>query len=144
MSHSHTVPGQERFALDIAEGARFEYEGQELTISLVGEKEVVCTRRDGAPVTLHRAWLADAQERGRIVPVSVPGSATLDLARYTQSQLDTALQRQAILNSDVDSNRVCERTQRRWVARQNAALPSARSKSPQYICEYYGPEMGAD
>lgn len=120
--HAGAVPGVERFTLDIAEGACFEYEGQELTMSLVGESEVVCTRRDGAPVTLPRAWLAEALERGRIVPMREPGSTTLDLARYTQSQLDTALQRQAILNSNVHSHRVCERTQRRWAARQNAAL----------------------
>jgi putative transposase len=50
-STSITVPGQERFALDVADGGRFKYEGQELTISLVGEKEVVYTRPDEVPVS---------------------------------------------------------------------------------------------
>lgn len=95
-----TLPGQEHFVLDIAEGTRFEYESQELTISLVGESEVVCTRRSGSPVTLSRDWLSDALRHKRIAPVTETGRAKLDLARYDQAQLDIALQRRAILQSD--------------------------------------------
>lgn len=117
-----TFPGQDDFALDIAEGTRFEYESQELTMSLVGESEVVCTRSSGSPVTLTRDWLADAHKHKRIVQVTEAARTKQDLARYDQRQLEIALQRQAILNSDIPTAIVCDRTTRRWLARQNAAL----------------------
>ena len=120
--HVGSVPGQEHFVLDISEGTRFEYESQELTMSLVGESEVVCTRRAGSPVTLSREWLTDALRNGRISPVIEAVSSKLDLTRYTQAQLDIALQRQAVLQSDTHLAIVGDRTQRRWQARQNAAL----------------------
>ena len=120
--HAGGVPGQEHFVFDIADGARFEYEGQELTISLVGESEVVCTRLAGLPVTLPRDWLVDALRHGRIVPVTETARTTLDLARFEQPQLEVALQRQAILQSDSASIIVSDRTVRRWLARQSAAL----------------------
>lgn len=103
-------------------GTRFEYESQELTISLVGESEVVCTRRSGSPVTLSRDWLSDALRHKRIVLLTETGRAKLDLARYDQAQLDIALQRRAILQSDTPPAIVCDRTVRRWLARQNAVL----------------------
>lgn len=120
--HAGTVPGQERFAFDIAQGARFEYEGQELTMALVGEETVVCTQRHGPPMTLTREWLTDAFAHGHIAPLTEPSSANLDLARYTQAQLEIALQRQAILQSDASTVLVAGRTMRRWLARQNAAV----------------------
>lgn len=46
-THVGAVPGQERLVFEIAEGARFSYQSQELTISQMGEKEVVCTRQAG-------------------------------------------------------------------------------------------------
>lgn len=119
---SGTVPGQEHFVLDIAEGARFEYESQELTISLVGESEVVCTRRNAPPVTLTRDWLTEAFRHRRIVPVSEASAPKLDLARYDQAQLKAALQRRAILNAESPQQIVCDRTMRRWMARQKAVL----------------------
>lgn len=123
-----TVPGQERFTFDIAEGARFEFEAQELTMSLIGDKEIICTRRDGAPVTLTRDWLVDALERGRIVPLHSDCSATFDLTCYTQAQLQSGMQRQAILDSDGQLGKVSDRTLRRWMARQNVALANGGHK----------------
>lgn len=123
-----TVPGQEHFVIDIAEGARFEYEGQELTISLVGESEVVCTRWDGPPLTLTRDWLADARRRQKITQISRPEGAQLDVARYTQEQLNAALQRQAILQSDGEPILFADRTLRRWMARQKAAIVMGGNK----------------
>ncbi|MFZ2296398.1 MAG: TnsA endonuclease N-terminal domain-containing protein [Polaromonas sp.] len=64
--HAASVPGQERFVVDIAPGSTFQYESQELTISLVGEKEVVCTLRDGCTRTLSKDWLMQALDHGRI------------------------------------------------------------------------------
>lgn len=120
--HAGMVPGQENFILNIAEGARFEYEGQELTISLVGESHVVCTRRVGSPVTLTRDWLVDAHRYRRIVSLTETGGVNLDLARYQQDELDVALRRQAILQSDSPPTIVANRTTRRWLGRQKAAL----------------------
>jgi len=65
-THVGAVPGQERLVFEIAEGARFSYQSQELTISQMGEKEVVCTRQAGVTVNFIRAWIEDALERGSI------------------------------------------------------------------------------
>ncbi|RJG07971.1 integrase [Noviherbaspirillum cavernae] len=116
------VPGQERFVQNIAVGARFQYESQELTISLVGEKEVICTQRGGTIVTLSRTWLEEAFTAGQITPLTGPTAQQLDLTRYTKEELDIALRRHAILQSQSTHATVSERTQRRWLAKQNAAL----------------------
>jgi len=118
-----TIPGQDKFVLEIAVGSVFHYESQELTISLVGEQEVLCTRKDGRQVNLTRDWLSDALLQERITPVSSKHSATLDLTRHSQASLEAALRRQAILQSDSNQQaQVSDRTQRRWIAKQNAAL----------------------
>lgn len=113
------VPGQGAFVLEIAEGAKIQYQGQVLTISLVSEKEIVCTRTQGGPVTLTRDWLTEAFENGQIVSVGAIHVPTLNLARYSQRDLELALRRKAILLSQ--STNVCERTKRYWKARQAAA-----------------------
>lgn len=115
------VPGQDRFAFDIAVGARFSFEGQELTISLCGEREQVCTREGGEPITLTRDWILSALEKGQITPTFQPQDPALSLARYTETQLQTALRRQAILQSG-SAKVVANRTQRRWLQKQKAAL----------------------
>lgn len=120
-THVGAVPGQERFVFDIAEGVRFSYESQELTISLMGEREVVCTRRNGETVNLSRAWIEDALERGLITGVAGTSPLVLDLARHTKADLDIALQRKAILESDTPVKGVSDRTKRRLRARQKAA-----------------------
>lgn len=124
--HSGAIPGQERFVLDIAPGAVFQYESQELTISLVGEKEVVCTLRDGASRTLSKDWLMQALDHGRIAPVAAAAGALLDISRYSQAELNIALQRQGILQRD--SVKVSARTQRRWSARQTAAMANSANE----------------
>ncbi|KDC57261.1 Tn7 transposase TnsA N-terminal domain-containing protein [Bordetella bronchiseptica] len=114
------IPGQSEFVLEIAEGTRFRFEGQVLTISLIGEKEIVCTRSQGDPVTLTHEWLTDAFEKGQIASVDGADGLTLDLGRYTAADLDLALQRKAILLSAQNTS-VSERTKRYWKARQAAA-----------------------
>lgn len=113
------VPRQGAFVLEIAEGAKIQYQGQVLTISLVSEKEIVCSRAQGGPVTLTRDWLTEAFENGQIVSVGAIHVPTLNLARYSQRDLELALRRKAILLSQ--STNVCERTKRYWKARQAAA-----------------------
>lgn len=116
-------PGQDKFVLEIAAGSVFRYESQELTIALVGEQEIVCSRENGQQVNLKRDWLTDALLQERITPISSPHSAPLDLTRHSQASLDTALRRQAILQSDSNQQvQVSDRTLRRWLTKQNAAL----------------------
>ena len=123
---SGVIPGQERFVLDIAPGAVFQYESQELTISLVGEKEVVCTQREGTTRTLSKDWLMQALDHGRITPVGAASSALLDISRYSQAELTIALKRQGILQSD--SAMASARTQRRWSASQAAAMANGANE----------------
>jgi putative transposase len=114
------VPGQERFVLDISKGASFAYDGKTLTISLVGEEKIVCTQGEGQTLSLTREWPTNAFEQGQITPVANTGG-TLDLARYTEADLNIALKRQAILRSETAQASATGRTERRWSARQKAA-----------------------
>jgi len=116
------VPGQEAFVLNVAEGSRFRYDGQELTVSLVSEREVVCTIGAGGcrTTSLARGWLTTAFENGQLVPLDGGAQISLDLTRYTQDQLDDALRRDAILKGDVKNSLASERTQRRWRGQQQA------------------------
>lgn len=116
------APGQDNFVFDIAVGARFVYESNELTISLIGEKEVVCNQLDGKTITLSRDWILNALNKGQLASAQGSTGAPLNLARYSKEQLDAALRRQIILESDAAATGVSERTVRRWIARQNAAL----------------------
>lgn len=119
---SRGISGQEKFVLDIAVGARFAYETQELTISLVSEKELVCTQRDGKVVNLTKDWLVNAFESGRISPIAPESAPNLDLSRYSDAAIKEALKRQAILGAATIPIEVSDRTTRRWLARQRVAL----------------------
>ncbi|GBG12986.1 putative transposase [Novimethylophilus kurashikiensis] len=116
------VPGQDNFVIDIEVGARFVYESNELTISLLGENEVVCSQQDGKTISLSRDWILKALDKGQISSVHGSTGAPLNVARYSKEQLDVALRRQIILESDAAVAEVSARTMRRWIAKQNAAL----------------------
>lgn len=117
---SASIPGQEKFVFDIAEGVCFHFDAQKLTITLVGEKDVICTRTDGTTLTLSRDWLTDAFESGRVVMDEMPGQGNLDLLRYFKSDLEEALRRQEVLRA-AGAPLVSNRTVRRWLARQHVA-----------------------
>lgn len=51
-AHQGKLPGQEIFTLTICPGTTFTYEGQELTIQLVGDENVICSPRIGPSITL--------------------------------------------------------------------------------------------
>lgn len=116
------IPGQDKFVFEISVGAVFQYESQEFTISIIGEQKIVCTANDGQPVNLTRDWIADALLNEKITPVSSPHTAKLNLTRHSQENLDAALHRQAILQCDKKQLTVSDRTIRRWLAKQNAAV----------------------
>lgn len=113
-------PGQSDFVVDIAPGAVFRYEGQELTISLVGERDVVCSLADGSTSTLSRDWLLDAVEKKRVQCIRGIDTQSLNLSQYTEADLNVANQRELILQTD--QVLVSDRTLRRWAARQKIAL----------------------
>lgn len=113
-------PGQSDFVVDIAPGAVFRYESQELSISFVGERDVVCTLTDGSTRTLSRDWLLDAIAKKRIQCIEGIGAPSLNLSHYTEAQLRSATQRELMLHSD--QILVSDRTLRRWAARQKIAL----------------------
>lgn len=118
---SRSVPGQDRFVLDISVGARIRFESQELTISLIGEKDIVLRQASGKSVTLSRDWLIQAFEDGQVQMLSSATAPLLDLSRYSEASLKVAVTRQAQLNASDTFNGVSERTLRRWSARQSAA-----------------------
>jgi putative transposase len=123
------VPGQDNFVLDIEVGARFVYESNELTISLLGENEVICTQQDGRTISLSRDWILNALDKGQIASAQGSTGTPLNLARYTREQLDAALRREKILDSDATVAGVSARTMRRWIAKQNTALANGGNPS---------------
>jgi len=116
------LPGADRFALNIAEGEKFVFEGQELTMMMVGEKSVVCSRPDSSTIQLTRDWILDAHENRHITAVQQPQPITEALSRRSAEDLELALQRQATLEAEETQNAVSSRTLRRWKARQEIAL----------------------
>lgn len=113
-AHRATPPGYEHFALHIAVGTRFEFEGQELTITLVGEKSVVCNRQDHTTMELQRDWLLAAHDRNRIRVIEATAPNDLGLSRYTEAEYAEALRRQTLLHSESATATVSARTLRRW------------------------------
>lgn len=105
------VPGQKDFVVDIAPGAVFRYESQELTVSLVGERDIVCTLSNSSTRTLSKDWLLDAIDKKQVQLVQGLSSQPLNLARYTEQELSLAAKRVVILATDqpVVSNRTLRR-----------------------------------
>ncbi|WP_368644011.1 DDE-type integrase/transposase/recombinase [Castellaniella ginsengisoli] len=118
---SEDLPGAGRFVLHVEVGTTFSYEGDEYMISLAGEKELVCTNSAGKTIALERNWVVNAFAQGFLTSVYSPGMPALDLARYTEDDLATALRRQQILAAPVTDAPVSGRTIRGWRARAQAA-----------------------
>lgn len=114
------VPGQTRFVVDIVPGAVFRYESQELTISLVGEQDIVCSLGNGSTRTLSRDWLLDAVDKNQVTPIKGLESKVLALARYKEEELRVAARREVMLASGTPT--VSDRTLRRWQAKQKSTL----------------------
>ena len=122
-TRSGSVPGVDRFALNIADGAKFVFQGNELTIAMVAGESVVCNRQDGSTITLTRNWLESAHEKGQVTcPQQNQQSGHHDLSRYSKEDFEAALRRQTLLETDPDQAVVSGRTLRRWKARQEIAL----------------------
>ncbi len=120
----NAFPGITNFSFNLNAGSRFHYEGQEVTISLVGEKQIICTRQNGQTFELTKDWLLNALNNGRIQAMDPPDPSMLDYSRYTAEELDVALRRHHILSSANPQNHVSERTLARWESKQKAAIVS--------------------
>ena len=117
------MPGPELFSLEVAEGSRFLFEGRELTMVIVGEESIVCSRQDGTNIQLTREWIELAHERNQVTAVEKDVKTSgKDVSRYSQEELATALRRQALIDSMNSEGKVSPRTLRRWVARALVAL----------------------
>ncbi|MEN8506300.1 MULTISPECIES: Mu transposase C-terminal domain-containing protein [Paraburkholderia] len=117
------LPRAESFSLEIAAGSRFLFDGQELTMALVGEESIVCSRQDGTNIELTREWIELAHEKNQITAIQRDATTSgTDVSRYSQAELETALRRQTILDSMNADGHVSSRTLRRWLARRLVAL----------------------
>ncbi|REG51067.1 putative transposase [Paraburkholderia sp. BL6669N2] len=127
-TRSGSLPGIDRFALNIANGAKFVFEGNELTIVMVAGDSVVCNREDGSTITLTRSWLENAHEKGQVKCPQQDQQSSQDLSRYSKEDFKTALRRQALLEAEAEPTNVSERTLRRWKARQEIALANGSNE----------------
>lgn len=122
------LPAQERFDYHLQAGDSFLYEGQTLTISLLGEKQLICSASEGSTRTLSLTWIFDAIESKQIEWQSknTPAAAE-NFSKYTQEQLKQALAREKQLA--LESPKVSDRTIRRWKKRQCAAAANGGNAS---------------
>lgn len=123
-TRSGSLPGVDRFELNIAEGARFIFEGNELTIVMVAGDSIVCNRQDGSTITLTRSWLESAHEKGLVTSPQQDRQSGLDLSRYSKEDFDIARRRQTLLEGAPGKIQiqVSDRTLRRWKKSQSIAL----------------------
>lgn len=113
-------PGQQRFVVDIAPGATFRYGNETFVITLVSERDIVCTSNDGRTRTLAKDWLLGAIDKREVQATDTPRQATQDWARYSEQDLKIANRRQALLC--MQEPPAAARSLRRWQARQNLAI----------------------
>ncbi len=121
-SHQKGFPGVANFSFKLVAGSRFYYDGQEVSISVVGEKQIICLDQNGQTIELAKTWLMDGLNNGRIRAVELSEPNTIDFARYTPEDLEIALRRQNILNTKNPQNHISVRTLARWESRQKAAI----------------------
>ena len=111
------LPAQERFDFELRPGNVLLYEGQTLTIHLVGEGEIVCDTNDSSTCTLTLQWVQHALETGKVQMQGMPSST--NFSQYSQAELQQALARQR--QFEMQKPKVSKRTLRRWKQRQYAA-----------------------
>lgn len=116
---STSLPAQERFDFDLRAGAVLMYQGQALTISLAGGKELVCTSQDGSTRTLSQDWVTNALESGQVQMQSPVSRNASGISQFSETQLQQALARQQQFATA--NPYVSQRTLRRWTQRQHEA-----------------------
>lgn len=110
-AHSYQFP--------IAPGVPFSFDGQRYVIAVVGEKGLVLSDASGNQTEVKYGWLYRMLDEKRVVAESstLP-QAQESLARYSEHELQLALQRHKLLERRDGPS---ERTKRRWRQRQLAA-----------------------
>lgn len=121
---SNKLPAQERFDIELRAGNVLRYQGQCLTISLVGDKEIVCTGEDNLSRSLSMDWVMHALEAAQVEMVSRQGHSH-SFSRYSQSELQQALARQQQMA--MQQPYVSDRTVRRWSKSQKEAVANGGS-----------------
>lgn len=119
------------FALDLVEGAKFRYEGDILTLTMLGEQKLVFTVGNesvGKTITLTKEWVLGSISSGDITPLNDVADTGMDLQpinRYSEDALQQAIHRTRILQSPFDpfTSRVSRRSYYRYQASaQQAAV----------------------
>lgn len=123
---SHKLPAQERFDIELRAGNVLKYQGQRLTISLVGDKDIVCTGDDSKSRSLSLDWVMHALHSGQVEMMSQTGNAH-SISHYSQAQLQQALARQQQMA--MQNPHVSTRTVRRWSKRQQDAAANGGSSA---------------
>lgn len=108
---------QECFELRLEPGDTFHYEGQLLTLNMVGHNEVIVTSQDGRTHSLSQGWLQTSWTSGKIKAHSCSTATNHNFSQYSQTQLQQALARKQQLERS--SPVVSERTLRRWKQQQS-------------------------
>lgn len=119
---SRQMVGHEQFVFDFAPGTVLSYEGTELTISLVSEKDFVCVAADGLTRELRKDWLIEAVEHRRVRVLSDHTPASLGVSRFNEGQLKIAMARTQQMQAE--KPHVSDRTIRRWRKKQSEATVS--------------------
>ncbi|KVU49991.1 DDE-type integrase/transposase/recombinase [Burkholderia cepacia] len=127
-SPSSGLPGFDSFVFNVAEGTKFAFESQELTMVLVAEESIVCSRQDGSNIQLDRSWLEDAHEKGQIKILEQNEQPDDNVSSYSKEELEQALNRNKILNAGSTEIDVSSRTLRRWAARRSVALANGANE----------------
>lgn len=116
------------FALSLALGSRFRYDGQTLEVSLLGEHDVVCrTIENEGTVTLSKEWMLNAISSEQLVQLHDAQQDGLDLhplVHLPGSALELAQRRARILGMPYDpaTTPTSRRTYYRLQARQSSAV----------------------
>lgn len=107
------------YQFPVAPGVAFAFDGQRYVIAVVGEKSIVLSDSSSGQTEVTHGWLHRMHVEKRVVPESHTLPQTQEsLARYSETELQLALQRQKFLER---MDGPSERTKRRWRQRQLAA-----------------------
>jgi putative transposase len=107
------------YQFPVAPGVAFSFDGQRFVIAIVGEKNLVLSDASGGQTEVTHDWLHRMHVEKRVVPEShILPQTQESLARYSETELQLALQRQKFLER---ADGPSERTKRRWRQRQLAA-----------------------
>lgn len=123
----NALPGIDRMTYEIAVGSVCNYDGRDLTITLIGESKVLCSDSDGHTISFERKWFYDAAEEGEVTVRSAnPDDPTKGMAELTEKQMQIALDRLSALSGQCPAKSA--RSARRWMQRKLLAAANGLSE----------------